>query len=94
MAKLKTTNPYGAEFFETASAASPKIRSLGSGQAARSPGGREDAGSVRLNIELAKGLHRQLKRFALDQDRTIADVVRTLIASAVGDSEDDREQLS
>lgn len=80
MAKLKTANPYGDEFFNS-SRPSP-VQTSQQERVAK-------AATVRLNIDLDRQLHRSLKRLALDQDRTVADVVRSLIAAAVSSHEAD-----
>lgn len=87
MAKLKTANPYDESFFaEDRSAVNAPVQ-VEIEPAPIAPGvGATSAASVRLNIEIDKQLHRQLKRLALDQDRTIADIVRSLIVSVVTES--------
>ena len=75
MATNKAANPYGGGDFFQPEAAPPAPPSR------KQPGG--GARTVRLNLDLDRDLHRQLKRMALDQDRTLADVVRGLISDAV-----------
>ena len=40
---------------------------------------------TRLNVDLPRGVHRQLKQLAVAQDRTISDIVRTLVTRALRD---------
>lgn len=72
MAKLKTTNPYDDEFFKPPTA-----------PAETSQADPPSDPMVRLNVDVDRQLHRALKRLALDEDRTVADVVRSLITAAV-----------
>jgi hypothetical protein len=74
MARLKTANPFGDEFF--ADPPAPPARELPQSATTKGP-------TVRLNLDIDRALHRQLKQLALNEDRSIADVVRDLIAQAV-----------
>lgn len=78
MAKLKTTNPFDEKFFDgpTPPAATTPVEP----QPAAPKGS-----TVRLNLDLDRAIHRELKRLALDEDRSVADVVRELIQQAVKD---------
>ena len=40
---------------------------------------------TRLNVDLPRGVHRQLKQLAVAQDRTISDIARTLVTRALRD---------
>lgn len=67
MAKLKTRNPFGADFFDT------------TGPAAPAPRAERKVGGQRLNIDIDPDLHKALKRRALEEDRTVSDILRDLI---------------
>ena len=71
---MKTINPFGEEFFDTPPP--PPVREIPPVATTKGP-------TVRLNLDIDRGLHRQLKQLALDEDRSVADVVRDLILSAV-----------
>lgn len=82
MAKLKTSNPYDDRFFEDPGTA----RSLASEPSPASESAlstHRGGTTVRLNLDLDRVLHRRLKQLALDEDQTVADVVRFLIAEAI-----------
>jgi CopG-like RHH_1 or ribbon-helix-helix domain, RHH_5 len=42
---------------------------------------------TRLNVDLPRDVHRQLKQLAVAQDRTISDIVRTLVTRALRDGD-------
>lgn len=73
MATLKTRNPFGENFFED-DASAPSD----SPPAAIAPLEKK-VGGQRLNIEIDPGLHKALKRKALEEDRTVSDILRDLI---------------
>jgi len=76
MARLKTINPFGEEFFDNPPAPpAPPAREL--------PPPATKRATVRLNLDIDRALHRQLKLVALNEDRSVADVVRDLIQEAV-----------
>jgi hypothetical protein len=39
--------------------------------------------TIRLSVDLERPLHRRLRRWALDQERTASDVIRELLTSAL-----------
>ncbi len=39
--------------------------------------------TVRLSVDLERSLHRRLRRWALDRDRTASDLIRELLTSAL-----------
>lgn len=79
MAKLKTTNPYDDKFFAEPVKTSAKRETPSIGRTA-------PAGPVtRLNLDLERSLHKSFKRLCLDNDTTISDAVRALIAAAVSE---------
>jgi Ribbon-helix-helix protein, copG family len=85
MARLKTANPYGDDFFAgpaqpAATPAPPEQEPTAEPGPVVAP---EKGSTVRLNLDLDREMHRRLKQMALDTDRSVADVVRELIAHAL-----------
>jgi hypothetical protein len=73
MAQIKLRDPFN----DPAATIEPAERRPGDTEA------RVQEPTIRLSVDLERSLHRRLRRWALDGDRTAAEVVRELLTSAL-----------
>jgi hypothetical protein len=76
MAQIKLRNPFDeAATTSSAESSNGSVAETGHGQ------GRDP--TIRLSVDLERSLHRRLRRWALERDRTASDLIRELLTSAL-----------
>lgn len=82
MAQLKLRNPFD-EATTTAPIAADEAGETTEETPADSEIGQAPVPTIRLSVDLDRRLHRRLRRWALEQERTASDVIRDLLTSAL-----------
>jgi Ribbon-helix-helix protein, copG family len=77
MATLKSRNPFDGNFFDSVQSSKGDTDVPHDGDIVKKPG-------QRLNIEVDPNLHKALKRRAVEEERTISDILRQLIETYLG----------
>ena len=77
MARLKSRNPFEGNFFESVESTKRGADAPHDDAILKKPG-------QRLNIEIDPTLHKALKRRAVEEERTISDILRQLIETYLG----------
>lgn len=81
MAQLKLRNPFDEAV--TSPPAPSAAEAVAEETPADSGNGQAPEPTIRLSVDLDRRLHRRLRRWALEQERTAADVIRDLLTSAL-----------
>jgi hypothetical protein len=76
MAQIKLRNPFDEATTTSPEPANGSVKTIGQCGQGRDP-------TIRLSVDLERSLHRRLRRWALEQDRTASELIRELLTSAL-----------
>jgi hypothetical protein len=78
MAQIKLRNPFDDDA-GTVSSAEPENTPVET----NAQNGQGPEPTIRLSVDLERSLHRRLRRWALERERTASDLIRELLTSAL-----------